>query len=377
MPVIDHIDAEARRVYLSSDTVGVDFDPMVAYTEMRDLRKTDETLRPFDVFLKGLGKIPKSPGKYTERYTMLQDGCLLVPYNTTHILTVIGTVITDAGQEGALCFDKSLIDVTSNVDIHYQPPQVEIIEIETGGGTGLTEEQAAALDMTRYQEKSVFIDTERLVNGDGSALDPFNTVTDTTDFAEDNNIKKVVIYADADIDRNVKNFTCIGVGSPRIDCGGHNLQKTEFHTCTMAGDYTSDIKVFQSILDDGFYLNGGFKECGVIGRHICKGGASVIIAHCFKMPDSQPFVISLEESGSNEVNLQAFHGDVTIENMTDQNDTVEITATGFITIDSSCTEGTIVIVGTYDFEDNSGANCSVNVVSNASAKAFHKWNIPS
>ena len=56
MPVIDHIDPLTRRVYLSAETISLDFHPMDAYTEMRNLRKTDESLRPFDIFMLGKGK---------------------------------------------------------------------------------------------------------------------------------------------------------------------------------------------------------------------------------------------------------------------------------------------------------------------------------
>jgi hypothetical protein len=134
MAIIDHIDPENRKIYLSSDTVNTSINPIDIYKEMRTLRRENENLRPYDVFIKAYGHIPKGNNKYTERYIVLQKGTLIVPYDTSHILTITGTILTDDGHEGVDCFDR--IDLSSDtvVDINYVPPQVEIIAVNTGAG---------------------------------------------------------------------------------------------------------------------------------------------------------------------------------------------------------------------------------------------------
>ena len=134
MPVIDHIDPVNRDIYLHADTVGVDLEPMDIYTEMRTLRRTIESLRPYDVFLSAKGRDPKGSGKFTERYVVCNQGTRIIPYDTTQILTVVGTIITDDEQEGVACFDRSPLSPTTQVDINYIPKQVEIIEVNTGSG---------------------------------------------------------------------------------------------------------------------------------------------------------------------------------------------------------------------------------------------------
>lgn len=140
MPIIDYIDGENRRIYLHSDTVGTSVHPMDVYREMRVLRRTDESLRPYDVFLKAYGNVPKGGGKYTERYVQCMLGTRIVPYDATQLLTITGTIITDDGQEGISCFDRAPLTVTTVVDIAYVPPQVEVITITTGGSALTTEE---------------------------------------------------------------------------------------------------------------------------------------------------------------------------------------------------------------------------------------------
>jgi hypothetical protein len=134
MTIINNIEGATRRIYLHADTVGQDVHPMDIYTEMRTMRKNDENLRKFDVFLRGFGNINKGGGKSTERYVRCEQGTRIVPYDTTHELTVTGTIITDDGQEGIACFDKYPLTVTTSVDINYVPPQVEIIRVSGGAG---------------------------------------------------------------------------------------------------------------------------------------------------------------------------------------------------------------------------------------------------
>ena len=129
MAVIDHIDGPNRDIYLSATTVGASVHPIDIYKEMRSLRRTDETLRPFDVFMEAKGNDLKGSGKYTERYVILKSGARIIPYDVSHELTITGTIITDDGQEGIACFDRTGLNINTVVDINYVPPQVEVITV--------------------------------------------------------------------------------------------------------------------------------------------------------------------------------------------------------------------------------------------------------
>ena len=161
MAIIDHIDLEARRIYLSAATVGVDFNPMNAYKEMRTLRATNEQLRKGDVFMKGGGHIYKGGVKYTERYVTLLKGTRFVPYDATQVLTIVGTVITDEGTEGIQCFDRNSLTVTTVVDLVYIPPQVEVIEISTGSGLS-AEESTKLLSIPTATENATAVANDLL-----------------------------------------------------------------------------------------------------------------------------------------------------------------------------------------------------------------------
>jgi len=132
---IASIDPALRLIYLDATTVNAEIHPIDIYKEMRTLRASDETLRQYDLFMRADGNISKGGGKFTERYVTLLDGTRIVPYDTTHILTITGTLITDDGFEGVYAFNRSSLSPATEVDINYVPPQVEVIEVQTGAGS--------------------------------------------------------------------------------------------------------------------------------------------------------------------------------------------------------------------------------------------------
>lgn len=131
MAVIASVDTVNNRIHLSASTVGVDLHPIDIYKEYRALRRTDETLRKFYPMMKADGNIQKTATTFTERYVTLLNGARVVPYDASHSLRVIGTIITDDGNSGIDCFDRLPLSTSVEVNIDYQPPQVEIIKVNT------------------------------------------------------------------------------------------------------------------------------------------------------------------------------------------------------------------------------------------------------
>jgi len=139
MAVIANIDGLNRRIYLSVNTENAEVHPIDIYKEMRTLRRTDESLRNFDNFLLASGNEPKGGGKFTPRLVKCLLGMRIVPYDSTHTLTITGEIITDEGTGGLDCFDKTLLSYDSIVDINYVPPQVEVIQVSSGSGLSTEE----------------------------------------------------------------------------------------------------------------------------------------------------------------------------------------------------------------------------------------------
>lgn len=127
MPIIDRVDGPSRRIYLHADTAGTALDLLDLYRELRALRRTDESIRPFPAFLEMQGNLSKGAGSFTERFMILRQGTKIVPADSgDHSLSISTTLIGDDGSvEGPGQFDRSAI--ASRVDIAYAPKQVEVL----------------------------------------------------------------------------------------------------------------------------------------------------------------------------------------------------------------------------------------------------------
>ena len=234
--------------------------------------------------------------------------------------------------------------------------------------SSLTVEQDEALMLTKYQNKAVYVDTDASTNGDGSNTSPFDNIGDAIDFAELSKINILYVFNDITIDRNLKNFTVLGIGSPKVLCNGQDLKNTEFHGCNLLGTYTSPIKAFKCILESGLYLNGGFKECSLIGDLTCLDGGTVIMSGCFSgiAGVSRP-TISMNGTGESKLSVRSYSGGLTLKDVNNVNDecTLEVSQ-GKITVDSSCTAGYISVRGTAQFTDEStGATIDTSALLNS------------
>lgn len=133
MPLVVSVDYTNKLIFLGADSVGVDVLPIDIYTEMRERRRLNaDDDRKFFPMITAFGNEATGPSTFTPRYANLASGVRIVPFDTPHSLLIRGNLIsTDEGINGRDLFDRS--SLTSEVDIDYQPPQVEIITVNTGG----------------------------------------------------------------------------------------------------------------------------------------------------------------------------------------------------------------------------------------------------
>lgn len=373
MPVIDYIDGTNRDIYLHSDTIGAEVNPIDVYTEMRTLRRTDESLRKYNLFLEAKGKDAKGGGKFTERYVVELEGTRIIPYDVSHELTITGTIITDDGQEGIACFDRTPLTPTTVIDINYIPKQVEVIEINTGSGiteqdkldiadrvmeSELTNHQidgtaGRALNDVSYTEKFIYINTESGINGDGKNSSPFNNVPDAVDFAESIGWNKLMFLSDGTLDRPLKNFTIEGIGTPIIDLNGQDIDKSEFMKVRLFGHQVGVMTAREVILLDGMTgLNGVYKESGIAGNITCADNSIVSLATIATLfiTDHVHYSISLGLTNTNvKLNISKLSGAIKIQHCNHANKLVTAKiAQGHIELDATNTAGEIGIAGIPD-----------------------------
>lgn len=131
-PIIDSIDPVNRLIYLKGSATWppskiIDgklvWNPVDdIYTEVRRLRRLDESLRPYDIFCEALPLIEKSPGIFTGRALVLRGGTRIIPADETQTQDVTGELLSDEGISGADLIDLTSLSVGTKVKINYAPP---------------------------------------------------------------------------------------------------------------------------------------------------------------------------------------------------------------------------------------------------------------
>jgi len=257
MTVIASIDGPNRDIYLHADTVGASVHPIDIYKEMRTIRRTNESLRGYDVFLSAKGNDAKGGGKFTERYVICNLGTRIIPFDTSHELTIIGTIITDDGQEGISCFDRVPLTPTTIVDINYVPPQVEVVraEAELAAIKFISFSDKIAIDING--ESGTGLNSQGVQLGYGNA--PVNNVADALLIAAEFGINDLHFHNNFTIIEDISGFNISSDSSLQatiIFASGCVTENVHFHEVTIQGDLNGQ----------NHYFNGTFfSALGVSG----------------------------------------------------------------------------------------------------------------
>jgi hypothetical protein len=234
-------------------------------------------------------------------------------------------------------------------------------------GTGTLVDNSTGTAVVDYSElvapeyllDGVYVDTDATFNGNGHPGDPFDNIGDAIDYAELIGVKKLYVYNEIILDRNLKNFEILGVGKPVVDLNGNDVQGTQIRSCTLRGDYVNELVAYECTLDNNFYLLGTFVYCGLNGNLTCKAGNAKLINAYSRIAGAGRPEISLIDAGATNLSVRSYSGGLTISNMNNASDNVTVEMSqGKLTIDSTCTAGFISVRGITQFTDNStGATC--------------------
>ena len=351
--MISHIDGVNRLIYLDASTVNADIHPLDIYREVRSLRKTNEELRKYNMFMKSAGYDPKGAGKFTERYFTLIEGTRIVPYDISHVLTITGTLLTDDGQEGVYCFNRVPLTAGVYVDIQYVPPQVEVVVIQ--GGSGLDDEQSTMLkEIHSGTKQMIHIDADNVVSGDGSSSNPFNRVSLAIAYGEVRGIRALHVHSNITLDSNINGYEVYGLAQPTLDLNGYDVTATDFYNVQISGISTGLANYRQcNILHGTQGINGVYHECAISGDIFLQDGAFVIFSSCFSgIASNLQASVNLGGYANTQLAFRSWAGGVAIKGMEDGcSVTVGIT-NGGVLFDSSCHGGSCHISGTGNYQNN-------------------------
>jgi len=218
------------------------------------------------------------------------------------------------------------------------------------GVAGLTEEEHDAVMDISFTDKSIYINTELEQNGDGRSGSPFNSFTSAVDFSEISGIRRLVLLADADVDRQLKNFEIRGVGMQVLNFNGQNMDRSQLENLKLTGEQLGEVHCREVILLPGVSgLNGVYKESGLAGGTIYTADNSVVTISASSIFTSThtPTVIDLGAAHTNTIlNLRRIAGFVGLKNVNHANKLVSAQFDGgHLNSDVSNTDGVIGVAG--------------------------------
>jgi len=351
------------------------------YKEMRFFRRMDHTLRKIDPWCEGGGNDFKGTddagdAHYTARLTTFKDGWLIAPHNNDgvdYILNVTGEQISDEGTSGSALMYIGHLD--GKILVNYAPPDTEIIKISSSN----TDIAAAVWnDTDQYAEGTkgsdlhhlkhvryyIFIDTELSNIGNGSQQDPFNDISTAIDYAELHGIYDLVISSDITLDRQIKNFTITGIGTPAVNCNSQILTGSEFYHVTLTNTYTGNIKAESCNLSGLLTLNGGFKSCALASNFDIPDGAIALVKDCATLETAlipTEFTVGVASS----IIMTSYDGGVQFSDMTDSGSIIKcIRHAGNILLNATCTAGIFRGGGIGSITDNSTMDSVTNKMIN-------------
>jgi hypothetical protein len=224
-------------------------------------------------------------------------------------------------------------------------------------GTQIVRTSSSSATLTGLDALSdrVYVDTEAVSNGSGGAGDPFDNIGDAIDFAEANNIKIIVVYAEITLDRNLKNFQIIGISNPVINCAGQDLKNTYFERCTLKGTYINNIAAINCKIDSTTYLEGVFEECIFpIGTTTIAAGQIVdIIQSSSGVPGATTPTIDMNATGI--LSIRGYNGGIKLINYSGSSaHSIDISSGQIILDSTTITSGIFVIRGVGKLIDENG-----------------------
>jgi hypothetical protein len=224
----------------------------------------------------------------------------------------------------------------------------QAVVAEAPGGSLTTEQDRLLQDIHGQTQRRVYIDTENSPGGQyGYQQDPFNNFTDAVDYMEANGLQIM----------------------PQLDLNGQIMDGCTIRNCAITGTQGANggpgvLIAFECQFNNVSDFEGAGSLIGGIGTIAFKNGANVILNEL--LPFTAGAVVTLSctpatsPDGPCSVGIQNASGDFIITDMDNAGDVVHIAMKqGTVTVDSSCTAGSVVVTGEASVTDNSGVGCAV------------------
>lgn len=244
----------------------------------------------------------------------------------------------------------------------YQSPNVQIVKTSSSSAT-LTD---AALEEELNYQGHVAIDTVFGTEGTdypiGTQFSPVKSVDQAKIIADRYGFRDFLLRGEVTLHQDFSAYNFEGASVIRNDIINVNdqlINGSHFKFVTLQGDVGagSEFDATSSELKNANGLWGHYTECDLDGTNIVSN-SSYFVA-CFSTEESESW-LQIDSTADN-VELVRWSGSLVIANVTEPDQVVEVfSVSGFVTLDSSCTAGTVRVAGPCVMIDNAGVGCVID-----------------
>jgi hypothetical protein len=299
----------------------------------------------FPTAIRQIGGDPISATQNAGITYFMTNGWRFKPAEGNHKWTIVGNVFTDPSGQSVFVSTDGAFTVHTETSVSNL---IDLVTVVPGADPLVAE-------IHGQMRRSVFIDTGAASAGNGYQQTPFNNFTSAVDFAEANGLTSLVLLADATADRQLKSFTFTGVGTPSLDAGGQNLDKSTFEGIKLTGDVGGgSINAFNCVFANGITgILGKFYTCGFEGSLQCAaGGGKVVFIDPFSEVGGLARPSIDVNGGAKNVTVRGMRGGLDFGGMTDAGASGTVSmAQGKLPLLATNTDGVISVRGTSHFED--------------------------
>lgn len=249
----------------------------------------------------------------------------------------------------------------------------------TGGATIVDETIFTRVDETHGQViRSVFLNGAAVSNGNGYQGSPFNNFPDAIGALDDRNLTNIEILGNVTLDRNIDGYTITGQNLPTFDMNNFSVGSTNFIKMVLTGTQNGGYPFLETCgMQNTTGVNGQASVIALGGTIRPADNCNIFFNNVTPIQADTNIIIDFQDVLTiAKVDLDNVHGNFIIRNMTNAADIFEINfLAGSITIENSCTAGTIILNGTSDWlnPEYSGGATIVNRLINPQGTQFSEF----
>lgn len=240
------------------------------------------------------------------------------------------------------------------------------IALVTDESSGATVDTSALYETANQYQGEVVFDSTDGYPGDaypiGTSFRPVDNFPDLIDITRKYNIHNVLLESNATLSGDCRSFYFKpSAGIVYVDVGGALLHNCQFEQMLLYGDWGNayPTALLNCFLNDSVDFNGVMKDCIMQGTYLgigerLGGVYETSLVDCAAGDAGATLTVDLGTGYTSQVNIKRYAGNLNFTNMVESGDTVSIVGDGGkITIDPTCTAGTMSIAGQILVEDNS------------------------